>query len=521
MVLSVRDTVKDDDTLKLNHAFAVTTAIVDGTTYLFAGGHEDNGISVFSVGNGGNLTNVENVSDTGTLNLDYVAGLTTTEVDGITYLFAAGRGDNGISVFSVGSNGSLTNVENVTDAGDLELEGANSVTTTVIGGATYLFVSGLYDDGISVFSVRNNGSLVNVENVADDGVLKLNGAAEVATAEVGGTHYLFVAGLRDDGVSVFSIGNDGSLTNVENVAENATLELDGARSVTTAEIGGTTYLFVAGLRDSGVSVFSVGNDGSLTNVDNVEDNSDLELQGARSVTTSVVGGATYLFVAGRDDDGISVFSVGDGGTLKNVDNVPDAGTLLIGGVSSVATADVGGMTYLFAAGRDDNGVSVFSVTKPDGGGGSSLTLVGTNGDDTLVGQSGDDVLKGFKGSDTLKGRGGDDILKGGRGKDVLKGGSGDDILKGGKGRDTLKGGADADIFIFNQDKVDTVMDFTVGEDLIKLKGFSELGAKEFGSKLVYDDGKLWYDSDGKGGKDAKLIAKFDDKPALSVDDFII
>ena len=133
---------------------------------------------------------------------------------------------------------------------------------------------------MSVFSVANNGSLNNVTNVSDDSSLELDGATSVTTAEVGGMTYLFVAGNVDDGVSVFSVANNGSLTNVDNVSDDSSLELDGARSVTTAEVGGMTYLFVAGFGDSGVSVFSVANNGILNNVTNVSDDSSLLLFGA-------------------------------------------------------------------------------------------------------------------------------------------------------------------------------------------------------------------------------------------------
>ena len=53
-----------------------------------------------------------------------------------------------------------------------------------------------------------------------------------------------------------------SLINQFNVTDDATLRLDRAFSVTTAVVGGTTYLFAAGDLDSGISVFSVAADGA-------------------------------------------------------------------------------------------------------------------------------------------------------------------------------------------------------------------------------------------------------------------
>jgi hypothetical protein len=56
---------------------------------------------------------------------------------------------------------------------------------------------------------------------------------------------------------VFSVAADGTLTNVANVTDDATLALNRPLGVTTAVIGGIPHLFVAGHDDSGVSVFSL------------------------------------------------------------------------------------------------------------------------------------------------------------------------------------------------------------------------------------------------------------------------
>ena len=252
--------VNDSGDLELNRANGVTTAEVGGTTYLFVVGLNDDGVSVFSIANDGTLMNTTNVSDGGNLELDGARGVTTVEIDGKHYLFVTGFIDNGFSVFSLGNDGTVMNRANVSDGGNLELDGVNGVTTAEIDGNHYLFVAGQDDDGVSMFSVADDGTLVNTTNVNDDGNLELNGANEVTTAEVDGNHYLFVAGLFDNGFSVFSVGNDGTLMNTTNVSDSSALNLDGAIGVTTAEIDGKHYLFVAGagISDNGVSVFEFG-----------------------------------------------------------------------------------------------------------------------------------------------------------------------------------------------------------------------------------------------------------------------
>ncbi|TBW10805.1 poly(beta-D-mannuronate) C5 epimerase [Azotobacter chroococcum subsp. isscasi] len=108
------------------------------------------------------------------------------------------------------------------------------------------------------------------------------------------------------------------------------------------------------------------------------------------------------------------------------------------------------------------------------------------------------TLEGSSGADTLAGGSADETLLGGAGRDLLDGGAGDDLLDGGAGRDNLTGGSGADIFRFadrqdsfrNYDsgtsRVDDIVDFTVGTDLIDLSalGYSGLGNGYNGTLIV-------------------------------------
>ncbi|CED57916.1 hemolysin-type calcium-binding protein [Aliivibrio wodanis] len=94
------------------------------------------------------------------------------------------------------------------------------------------------------------------------------------------------------------------------------------------------------------------------------------------------------------------------------------------------------------------------------------------GDDHVFGEGGIDLIYGAEGNDYLDGGEGDDVLRGGSGNDILIGGSGNDILIGGLGNDILTGGTGEDIFKWvdqgADSGLDTIKDFTKGEDLIDL-----------------------------------------------------
>lgn len=105
-----------------------------------------------------------------------------------------------------------------------------------------------------------------------------------------------------------------------------------------------------------------------------------------------------------------------------------------------------------------------------------------NGDDGI------DLLRGDEGDDTLDGGDGDDALLGGEGQDTLIGGAGNDRLFGETGDDLMTGGAGADVFFFAANSGhDRIVDFTVGEDVMRFTGlglsFADLGFQDVGGDL--------------------------------------
>ncbi|MGB3535700.1 MAG: choice-of-anchor Q domain-containing protein [Microcoleaceae cyanobacterium] len=103
------------------------------------------------------------------------------------------------------------------------------------------------------------------------------------------------------------------------------------------------------------------------------------------------------------------------------------------------------------------------------GGQDNDILSGNAGNDLINGDEGVDLLDGNIGEDTLNGGNGDDILDGGEDNDLLNGGDGNDLLLGASGNDTLTGGEGSDQFVVTQTSgIETIIDFTIGEDLFIL-----------------------------------------------------
>ncbi|MDJ0648740.1 MAG: FG-GAP-like repeat-containing protein [Xenococcaceae cyanobacterium MO_188.B19] len=220
-------------------------------------------------------------------------------------------------------------------------------------------------------------------------------------------------------------------------------------------------------------------------------------------------------------------------------------------------------------------------------------LIGGDGDDILMGGNGDDILDGGAGNDRILEVGDFDFtlnddrlikqasgteeaeqvdtlkdiesaqlsgggkannidasattlnvtLEGSGGIDTLIGGAGDDELEGGVGADVLTGGEGADKFLYTalNHRIDTITDFTPGEDsvVLSIAAFGgELtegtasedqffilgsGGKTEAHRFLYnaDNGKLFYDADGTGNSKQILIANLDGTPDISHEDIEI
>ncbi|CAN7497803.1 M10 family metallopeptidase C-terminal domain-containing protein [Phenylobacterium sp. LjRoot219] len=121
----------------------------------------------------------------------------------------------------------------------------------------------------------------------------------------------------------------------------------------------------------------------------------------------------------------------------------------------------------------------------DGGAGGDDWLLGGQGEDVITAHAGFTILNGNLGRDTVTGGGGADAVRGGQGDDVLNAGAGADQLFGDLGNDTMTGGEGADVFrVAPGGGVDLILDFQVGEDVLRLDGIGGYALTQSGADAV-------------------------------------
>lgn len=160
----------------------------------------------------------------------------------------------------------------------------------------------------------------------------------------------------------------------------------------------------------------------------------------------------------------------------------------------------------------------------------------------IIGSGADDNLAGTANAELIQGLGGDDRLRGLNGNDTLFGGFGNDMLVGGMGEDVLDGGPGGDRFIYTSPNQggDRILGFANDLDDIYISrsgfgGVLSLGnlptsrfvlgnrAQDSGDRFIYnrDLGQLFFDADGNGNQNPRLLATFEGSPMLRADHIVV
>ena len=283
------------------------------------------------------------------------------------HVYAVGIADNAVAVFSRNAaTGVLTFVEQQKDGvGGVDgLEAVTSVTVSADG--AHVYTASYFDNAVVVFS-RNatTGGLTFVEQEKDGvgGVNGLAGALEV-TVSPDGAH-VYVVGMADSAIAVFSRNaTTGALTFVQ-VLKDGIGGVDGLASASSVAVSpdGAHVYAASYFADNAVAVFSRNAaTGALTFVQAQKDGSSGVdgLAAATAVTVSPDG--AFVLASGWLDDAIAVFrrnAVTGALTFLEAKKRGRTGVAGLDGISSVTFSPDGANVY--ATSENDDTLSVFRV----------------------------------------------------------------------------------------------------------------------------------------------------------------
>ncbi len=269
----------------------------------------------------------------------------------------------------------------------LRIDNPGFFETVTITSGTFVYVPGRDDGGISVFRVASDGTLTNVQNLAEANSMSLAGVQSITSATIGGRTFLYVEGATEgffgDSIACFEVGTDGSLTYRHREAQGSgTPIINGEGGMETVMVGGTPFIYARSSLETfpppfgerfveqHLTLFRVETDGQLTPTFTQQLGGHSEF----SAVANVGGRAFVIEPIFRvfSPSGINVYEVFANGTMALVETLGPPETTAVGLPFKVDVATVGGNTFVIQPRLFSEGVPGLNILRLDGNGQLSL-----------------------------------------------------------------------------------------------------------------------------------------------------
>ncbi|MEM9885679.1 MAG: stress protein [Bacteroidota bacterium] len=133
--------MSDTDSTYLGIVITLQVIHMQSASYLFVGGLEKTpGLSAFKITEEGALEHVQSMADNEKVFTDGIIGMSIHKIEGKTFLFTGGFQDNGLSSFRIHEDGHFENISNIGDDHNLYLNGTYPVISASKSGWHYIVV---------------------------------------------------------------------------------------------------------------------------------------------------------------------------------------------------------------------------------------------------------------------------------------------------------------------------------------------------------------------------------------------
>ena len=300
--------VTDDNDRLLKNPAEVRIATIGGSTYAVVGSHVDDGVEIIDISTPTSPSPVGRISDADDGNsgaiyeLEATNSLAIATIGSSTYVVAGGYDDDGIAIIDISTPASPVYVSELEDgidttkctAANVErcLDGPRGIAVETIGGLTYAIVVSEKDSAVTVIDITTPSDPTIVATVSDDAVKELGGAKAVSIATISDSIYAVVSGWSDDGIEIIhlytgeptvtitsSSGSSGDTVGSDTLSYTVTFGLTtndftidditvSGGTISNFDGSGTTYTFDVVLSSSGTVTVSIAADAATNTVGN-------------------------------------------------------------------------------------------------------------------------------------------------------------------------------------------------------------------------------------------------------------
>ena len=225
----------------LGDVSAFASVVIRGKTYMFTASALDAGLNRFRVGIHGNLHLRDTVAPSDASGFNLPQALEVATVGGQTFLIMASSGTDSLTVYKVNRRGELSETDHVIDSLNTRFQDASALETFEFNERSFVLAAGS-DDGITLFELAPNGTLSVLTTLADDFDTTLNNVTDIEVVFFEGIPNVLVSSGVENGFIQFEIELDQIGANIIGSNAHDTLTGSDLDDIITG-FNGTDYLY--------------------------------------------------------------------------------------------------------------------------------------------------------------------------------------------------------------------------------------------------------------------------------------
>ena len=429
-------------------------------------------------------------------------GLAVVETAGYARLLLAGRGENQLGALDLGVQAPVS-----VTPGDPQIGAGSGPAISVqnAGAAPRVYAFTAHSDPLRHAALTQTGLPGNSVAAAPN-TGALTGVTVLEVLDFPGGDIAAIARRGIDGVTLYALGDAGSMTLIGQINDGPKAYLAGISDIASVQMGADRVLLVTSGLENGLSSYRVTAGGAVEWIDSLGAQNGLAVNGPAQMQTVTMAGQSFVVLASTLSSSLSVVRINPMGVMFATDHLVDDRSTRFDNITAVEMFVARGRVFVVAGGSDA-GLTVLEFL-PDGrlmpyasfaletGAGLAAvmgieTRVMANSVALFVVDARGDRLLQFELSlatlgarieatgGAATGTGLDDRIIGSAAGDTLFGAAGADWLHDGGGQDVLTGGAGADVFVFARDAIpDRIADFEDGIDRIDVSDWGRIYSRD-------------------------------------------
>jgi Ca2+-binding RTX toxin-like protein len=339
--------------------------------------------------------------------------------NGNRYLVVSGSNQTTMLSYRVEATGTIGGIFKPA-GGPVGVISAQSVLD--LDGTSYFYAARANDGAVCAWRMAANGTLTLVQDLALAPDLQGVSIADMIEIQAGGSRFLAVAAPGDDRISLLRVAADGRLSLADSIGAANGLGIADPGEMRALSAHGASYLLVASASSSSLTVLAVSAEGALRVTDHLIDTLDTRFQSVSALEGFAWNGRSFV-LAGGGDGGLGLFEVLPDGRLVLAAQMLDTPGMSLEAITALAVQGTATGIEVFVGGEGTGitrlSLDLAALAAPQLGSGAADTMAGGGLDDLIWAGAGNDLLQGGAGADTLADGAGSDQLYGGAGADLF------------------------------------------------------------------------------------------------------